>query len=150
MVFKLFELSHVTCRGALFRKWIDVTQVVHDAFSVAGEKAAFENMLKQYPEGIVAVVSDSYVLWPSSILKSLKVSTAQSHWTLAWILQCCRHDTYLTHLSDLSVYQLMFVDCLVEDVVLRTFTTLARSFGEPSCRWASYASAKSEMYRNVD
>lgn len=25
MVFKLFELSHVTCRGALFRKWIDVT-----------------------------------------------------------------------------------------------------------------------------
>ena len=120
MVFKLFELSHVTCRGALFRKWIDVTQVVHDAFSVAGEKAAFENMLKQYPEGIVAVVSDSYVLWPSSILKSLKVSTAQLHWTLAWILQCCRHDTYRyilnSPISSCSSISRLGGGCCAEDI----------------------------------
>ncbi|CAE7447781.1 Nampt [Symbiodinium pilosum] len=30
------------------------------SWTKAGEKSAFENMLKQYPEGIVAVVSDSY------------------------------------------------------------------------------------------
>ena len=65
------------------------SQVVHDAFSVAGEKAAFENMLKQYPEGIVAVVSDSYVLWPSSILKSLKVSTVHDQTNCSVTLNSC-------------------------------------------------------------
>lgn len=33
------------------------------SWTKAGEKAAFENMLKQYPEGIVAVVSDSYDIY---------------------------------------------------------------------------------------
>ena len=59
------------------------SRIVHDAFSVAGEKAAFENMLKQYPEGIVAVVSDSYVLRPSSILKGLKISTVHDRTKLS-------------------------------------------------------------------
>ena len=37
------------------------------SWTKAGEKAAFENMLRQYPEGIVAVVSDSYVWRPRGV-----------------------------------------------------------------------------------
>ena len=97
--------------------WCD-SQVVHDAFSVAGEKDAFENMLKQYPEGIVAVVSDSYVLWPSSSLKDLKIS-----WTnqLLRYMDSCVDFAMLQARSNVKTalkharvtYQLMFLDFTV-------------------------------------
>ena len=79
-----------------------------DRTCARGEKAAFENMLKQYPEGIVAVVSDSYARGSDFSSPSF-----------------AQRGKARVHGRQLDLRE------------LRISTTLAKSSGAPSCRFSA-------------